>query len=116
MPSRGSYPRVALSSRSLATDKNLILALKPLKVGDVEGSSSEIAGSSSVSVTGYAIYLRETNSIADWIDLQILITGEDLAYLNQEIASRLKERGTAIFKTREQAENALFALEKSLNR
>jgi len=84
--------------------KNIrIIALSSVDPGPVLSSSS-----------GYAIYLEDRKTIADWIDLQVLISQENLGSLHQETRIRLKDSGSAVFKTLEEAENVLSALEKSL--
>lgn len=89
-----------------------LFALTPI---DTQRSFEETVQPVSLpSYKGYAIYLEETKSIADWIDLQILINQKSLKGLDEGTLARLRDRGTAIFKTREEAEKILNALTKSL--
>jgi hypothetical protein len=82
--------------------------LSPSNEDSSRGTSSPCAAS------GYAIYLENSRTVADWIDLQILISQENQELLSTESLENIKkEKGTAIFKTLEEAENALRALEKS---
>jgi len=64
--------------------------------------------------SGYAIYFEDIRTITDWLDLQVLIIQENLLFLGQVAVNRLKERGSAVFKTLEEARNALPVVETSL--
>jgi hypothetical protein len=85
--------------------ENFIVCLK---------SFNEEVGSEVKDSSAYAIYLGASESIADWIDLQVLITQKNLAALDLDTINRLKQRGTALFKSHEQAQNVLLALERSI--
>jgi myo-inositol-1-phosphate synthase len=87
--------------------KVLILALKPLEIGDGSPFVESLP-------SGYALYLEDTKTVADWIDLQVLLSQEDRLSLDAETQDRLRETGTAVFRTVEQARNMLCALEKSV--
>gem|GEM_PF-1950199 len=104
--------RVEDEARKGGRAKLKLFALTPI---DTERSFEETVQPVSLpSHKGYAIYLEETKSIADWIDLQILINQKSLKGLDEGTLARLRDRGTAIFKTREEAEKILNALTKSL--
>lgn len=63
---------------------------------------------------GYAIYFENSKTVADWIDIQVLISQENRQLLYRETLNHLNETGTAVFRTLEQAENTLSTLEKSV--